>query len=265
MFIDGWNGWHWAIAGLVLALGVVVAWLSTYRAFEYQRGVVFRFGRYLATRGPGLYFLIPFVDTSRTVDLRVVANEIDDQEMITRDSISLLLSAVVFYRVADPRAATIEVRHYEEAVDQFSLTTLRNIIGACSLDEVLSDREQAAERARAMLDEVTEKWGVEVQRVELKKVELPDSMKRAMAREAEAMREKRARLIKAEAEQDASARLTEAAEMLARSPGAIELRRMQMLAEIGAEHNTTIIVAIPEKLLAATGDAVVGALRTRPA
>lgn len=254
---DGWGWGEWVpVLGLSVAIVAGVLWLSLRRAFEYERGVVFRLGRYLAIRGPGLYFLIPFVDTAKTTDLRLVTNEIDDQEMITRDSISLLLSAVVFYRVTDPKAATIEVRAYGEAIDQFSLTTMRNVVGACSLDEVLSERQQVADRARKMLDEVTEKWGVQVEHVELKKIELPDSMKRAMAREAEAMREKRARLIKAEAEQEASAKLVEAAEMLAHSPAAIELRRMQMLAEIGAEHNSTIILGIPQELLAAAGKLV---------
>lgn len=220
-------------------------------AMEYERGVLFRLGRFHAIRGPGLYFKIPLVDQVSTVSLRVETNEIAQQEMITKDSISLLLSAVVFFRVKDPRAALIEVDDYYEAIDQFSLTTLRNVIGGSTLDEVLSDRDKVTDSARKMLDEVTEKWGVEAQRVEIKQIELPDSMKRAMAREAEATREKRARIIKAQGESDAAEQLTKAAETIAGSPGAMELRRLQTLAEVGAEHNSTIIIGIPQELLLA--------------
>jgi regulator of protease activity HflC (stomatin/prohibitin superfamily) len=240
---------------LIIAILVVVliAIASTRVAMEYERAVVFRLGRYNAVRGPGIYFLIPLIDLSRKISLRVETNEIDQQEMITRDSISLLLSAVIFYRIVDARAAVIEVRNFVAAVDQFSLTTLRNVVGACSLDDLLTDREAVTERARKILDEVTERWGVEIQRVEIKQIELPESMKRAMAREAEAIREKRARVIKAEAELEASVNLVEAAKSLTQYPAAIELRRLQMLSEIGAEQNTTIVATIPQELLAAAG------------
>lgn len=235
---------------IVLAAAVALAAASIRIAMEYERGVVFRLGRFNAVRGPGLYFLIPLIDLSRKVSLRVETNEIDQQEMITRDSISLLLSAVIFYRIVDARASVIEVRNLVNAVDQFSLTTLRNVVGACSLDEVLTNREAVTDRARKILDEVAEHWGVEIQRVEIKQIELPESMKRAMAREAEAIREQRARVIKAEAERDASANLVAAARDLSRYPAALELRRLQMLAEIGAEHNSTIVITIPQDLLA---------------
>jgi regulator of protease activity HflC (stomatin/prohibitin superfamily) len=234
---------------IVLGMAVAIGAASVRIAMEYERGVVFRLGRFNAVRGPGLYFLIPLIDISQVVSLQVETNEIDQQEMITRDSISLLLSAVIFYRVVDPRASVIEVRDLVNAVDQFSLTTLRNVVGACSLDEVLTNREAVTERARKILDEVAEHWGVEIQRVEIKQIELPESMKRAMAREAEAIREQRARVIKAEAERDASANLVAAARELTRYPAALELRRLQMLAEIGAEHNSTIIVTVPQDLL----------------
>jgi regulator of protease activity HflC (stomatin/prohibitin superfamily) len=237
------------LAVAILVVLLVAGWLSVRIAMEYERGVVFRLGRFTAVRGPGLYFLIPLIDVARTVSLLVETNEIDQQEMITRDSISLLLSAVIFYRIVDARAAVIEVRNFVNAVDQFSLTTLRNVVGSCTLDDVLTDRVEVTERARKILDEVTERWGVEIQRVEIKQIELPEAMKRAMAREAEAMREKRARIIKAEAELEASANLVEAAKLLSEYPAAIELRRLQMLSEIGAEQNTTIVAAIPEGLM----------------
>lgn len=235
---------------LIVLVAVVVLGIASIRiAMEYERGVVFRLGRFNAVRGPGLYFLIPLFEVSRTVSLRVETNEIDQQEMITRDSISLLLSAVIFYRIVDARASVLEVRNLVNAVDQFSLTTLRNVVGSCSLDEVLTNREAATERARKILDEVAENWGVEIQRVEIKQIELPESMKRAMAREAEAIREQRARVIKAEAERDAAANLVAAARDLSRYPAALELRRLQMLSEIGAEHNSTVVVTIPQDLL----------------
>ena len=234
---------------VAVAVLVVVCAASIRIAMEYERGVVFRLGRFAGVRGPGLYFLIPLIEISRRVSLRVETNEIDQQEMITRDSISLLLSAVIFYRIVDARASVIEVRNLVNAVDQFSLTTLRNVVGACSLDEVLTNREAVTDRARKILDEVAEHWGVEIQRVEIKQIELPESMKRAMAREAEAIREQRARVIKAEAERDASANLVAAARDLSRYPAALELRRLQMLSEIGAEHNSTVVVTIPQDLL----------------
>ena len=236
------------LAVAIVAL-VLVGVASVRIAMEYERSIVFRLGRFAGVRGPGLYFLIPLIEVSRRVSLRVETNEIDQQEMITKDSISLLLSAMIFYRIVDARASVIEVRNLVNAVDQFSLTTLRNVVGSCSLDEVLTSREAVTERARKILDEVTENWGVEIQRVEIKQIELPESMKRAMAREAEAIREKRSRVIKAEAELEASANLIEAAKGLSQYPAAIELRRLQMLAEIGAEHNSTLVVTIPQDLL----------------
>jgi regulator of protease activity HflC (stomatin/prohibitin superfamily) len=248
-FLD-WVLWLGLRGAIILALGLAL--IGSIRiAMEYQRGVLFRLGRFSSVRGPGLYFKFPLIDKVETISLQVETNEISQQEMITRDSISLMLSAVVFFRVKDPRAAVIEVEDYYEAIDQFALTTLRNVIGASTLDEVLSERDKVTELARKMLDEVTEKWGVEAQRVEIKQIELPDTMKRAMAREAEAIREKRARITKAEGEAEASAKLCEAADQMGRSTGALELRRLQMMSEVGAEHNSTIIVGIPTELLAA--------------
>jgi regulator of protease activity HflC (stomatin/prohibitin superfamily) len=239
------------IRGVILALVIAALRGSVRIAMEYERGVLFRLGRFRAVKGPGLYFKIPLIDRAETVSLQIETNEITQQEMITKDSISLMLSAVVFFRVKDPQAALIEVEDFRDAIDQFSLTTLRNVIGSSTLDEVLSDRDKVTATARQMLDEVTEKWGVEAQRVEIKQIELPDSMKRAMAREAEAIREKRARIIKAEGEAQAAEQLTTAAQTIAASPGAMELRRLQTLSEVGAEHNSTIIIGIPQELLVA--------------
>jgi regulator of protease activity HflC (stomatin/prohibitin superfamily) len=241
----------WVIWAAIIVLIVILLANSIKVAMEYQRGVLFRLGRFHKIKGPGIYLKLPIIDIVRTVSLRIETNEISQQEMITKDSISLLLSAVVFFKVTNPQAAIIEVQDYRNAIDQYSLTTLRNVIGASSLDEVLSDREKVADSARLMLDEVTEKWGIEAQRVEIKQIELPDTMKRAMAREAEAIREKRARITKAEGEAMAAEMLAEAARKLSQSPGAIELRRLQTISEVGAEHNSTIVVGIPQELLAA--------------
>jgi regulator of protease activity HflC (stomatin/prohibitin superfamily) len=238
----------YAVASLVVILLLA---LTVRIAMEYERGVVFRLGRYASTRGPGLYFLIPLIERAKKVSLRVETYEIDSQEMITRDSISLMLSAVVFFRVKEPRAAIIEVDDYYDAIEQFSLSVLRSAIGTSALDEVLANRDTVTERARLMLDEVTEHWGVEAQRVEIKQIELPDSMKRAMAREAEAVREKRARITKAEGEADAAQKLAEAARVIGANPTALEIRRLQAITEIGAEHNSTVVLSIPQEILSA--------------
>lgn len=239
-----------AVCVVFVVLAIVLTRATVRIAMEYQRGIVFRFGRYNVTRGPGLFFLIPWVDRVIKMDLRVQTNEIENQEMITKDSISLVVSAVVFFRVRDPKNALIEVEDYLDAIDQYSLTSLRSVIGSSTLDQVLGERERVANEARKLLDEVTEPWGVESQRVEIRQIELPENMKRAMGREAEALREKRARITKAEGEFEASKKLAEAAEQIAASPGAMELRRLQMMSEVGAEHNSTIVVGIPQELLA---------------
>lgn len=243
--------WYFIILFFAIFAVAILLLLTVRIAMEYERGVIFRLGRYVGTRGPGLYFLIPLIETATTVNMRLETYVIDKQEMLTKDSISLVVSAVVFFLVKEAKSAIIEVDNYRNAIEQFSLTALRSAIGESQLDAILGERKKVSDAARTMLDEVTETWGVESQRVEIKQVELPEGMKRAMAREAEATREKRARIIKAEGEEEASKKLVEAAHALAAEPGAIELRRLQMLAEVGAEHNSTVIVGIPTELLMA--------------
>lgn len=236
---------------VVVFLAIVIVVLSVRVAQEYQRAVVFRLGRLAGARGPGLFFLIPLLERAVTMDLRTNTVSVEQQESITRDSVTIKVNAVLRYKIADPKKAVVEVRDYRDAVYQVALTSLRNIIGQHVLDEVLKERDAINTRIGEMVNLATAPWGVTVQMVEMKDVEIPESMQRAMAREAEAMREKRARLIKAEAESEAAQKLVDASRMIADSPMALELRRMQMVTEVGAEHNTTTIVLMPSDFVAA--------------
>jgi regulator of protease activity HflC (stomatin/prohibitin superfamily) len=212
---------------------------------EYERGIIFRLGRTHAVKGPGLYWIAPLIDQKVQVDTRTKTTNIEPQETITADSVTIKVNAVLYYRIIDPSRAINRVENYQQAVYQTALTTLRNVVGQNNLDDVLQNRDKINTKVQEIVDEVTEPWGIEIERVEMKDVEIPPSMQRAMAKEAEALREKRARIIKAAAEQEASAKLTEAAQLIAANPIALELRRMQMLTEIGAENNTTTLVMIP--------------------
>jgi regulator of protease activity HflC (stomatin/prohibitin superfamily) len=214
-------------------------------AQEYQRAVVFRLGRFHKTKGPGLYFIIPFIDRQVTVDIRTNTVDLEQQETITKDSVTIKVNAVLWFKVTNPEDAIIKVASYQRAVYQFSVTALRNIIGQHHLDEVLRERETINKTLQKIVDAATENWGIKIEMVEMKDVEIPESMQRAMAREAEAIREKRARIIKAEAELEASIKLTQGAKQMEGSPIALELRRMQMLSEIGIDNNTTTIVLVP--------------------
>jgi regulator of protease activity HflC (stomatin/prohibitin superfamily) len=214
-------------------------------AQEYERGVVFRLGRYKGTRGPGLYWIIPFIEWQKKIDIRTVTVNIERQETITKDSVTIKVNAVLWYRIVDPEKAVIAVADYRAAIYQIALTSLRNIIGQHPLDEVLKERDSINNTIRTSLDKTTEAWGIMVEMVEMKDVEIPESMQRAMAIEAEAMRERRARIIKADAEKEASIKLAEAAHIIAENPSALELRRMQMISEVGAEHNSTTVLLIP--------------------
>lgn len=235
---------------------LILAALSGIRvAQEYQRAVVFRLGRCTGTRGPGLYWLIPLLEWQRNLDVRTNTVAVEAQDTITKDSVTVRVNAVVWFRVTDPVQAVVGVADYEAAVYQVALTSLRNIIGQFPLDDVLRERDSINARLRGVVDAATHRWGVEIEGVEMKDVEIPTSMQRAMAREAEAMREKRARLIKAEAEMEASAKLAEAADMIARHPSALELRRMQMIAEVGAEQHTTTILMMPSEFVNLAGEA----------
>jgi regulator of protease activity HflC (stomatin/prohibitin superfamily) len=230
---------------VILALFFIfISGLRTAR--EYERAVVFRLGRYAGLRGPGLYWLIPLgIENQNRVDLRVVTNPIEQQETITRDSVTVKVNAVLWFRVADPERAILRVENFRIAVQQVALTTLRNVIGQHDLDEVLKERDKINALLKSNVIETTTPWGVVVELLEMKDVEIPQDMQRVMAMEAEAMREKRARIIKAEAELEASKQLAEAAHLMVGNPAALELRRMQMVAEVGAENNSTTVIMIP--------------------
>src|SRR5436190_10970643 len=236
-----------ALAPLVGVLfAVLVLILSGIRiAQEYQRAVVFRLGRFTGIKGPGIYYLIPLIDRQQKVDTRTATVNLEQQETITKDSVTIKVNAVLWFRIVEASKAILEVVNYQQAVYQFSVTALRNIIGQHSLDEVLKGREQINQTLQSIVDATTEPWGIKIEMVEMKDVEIPESMQRAMAREAEAIREKRARIVKAEAELEASIKLTQGAKEMEGSPIALELRRMQMLSEIGIDNNTTTIVLVP--------------------
>jgi len=226
---------------------IVVVLLSGLRiAQEYQRGVLFRLGRYAGLRGPGLYWIIPLgIDRAVTIDIRTRTVSAEQQETITRDSVTVKLNAVLWFRVTDPERAVIAVADAPTAVYQLALTSLRNLIGRHDLDEVLQERDKINELLRQNVAESTLTWGVEVERFEMKDVELPSAMQEVMAMQAQAIREKRARIIKAEAELEASRKLADAAQQMANNPVAVELRRMQMVTEVGAENNSTTVLMIP--------------------
>lgn len=233
----------YAIPILVL---VVVLLLSGIRvAQEYQRAIVFRLGRFHGIKGPGIYWLIPIIEWQQKVDIRTKTVDLEQQETITKDSVTIKVNAVLWFKIVNPQDAIIKVANYNMAVYQFSVTALRNIIGQHSLDEVLRERESINASLQKIVDTATEPWGIKIEMVEMKDVEIPEGMQRAMAREAEAIREKRARIVKAEAELEASIKLTQGAREMEGSPYSLELRRMQMLSEIGIDNNTTTIIMMP--------------------
>jgi len=237
-----------------VAAAIVMLGLTGFRiAQEYERGVVFRLGRYQAVRGPGLYWNIPLIEWQRKLDLRIQTVGVEQQESITKDSVTIKVDAVLWYRIVVPAKAVIAVQNYRNAVYQMALTTLRNIIGQHLLDEVLKERDRINDVLRGIVDRATEAWGVEVEMIEMKDVEIPEAMQRAMAREAEAIREKRARIIKAGAELEASQKLAEGARRMGEHPLALELRRMQMITEVGAEKNSTTIMLMPSDFVTLAG------------
>jgi regulator of protease activity HflC (stomatin/prohibitin superfamily) len=234
------------VAGLLL---LALALSGVRVAQEYQRAVVFRLGRFHSIRGPGLYYNLPFFEWQKKIDMRTVTVDVERQETITKDSVTVKVNAVLWYRVTEPFKAILEVADYQAATYQVALTSLRNIIGQHDLDGVLKERDRINAQLCAVVDKDTDPWGIKVEMVEMKEVEIPQGMQRAMAREAEAVREKRARIIKAEAELEASTKLSEAAEQISANPLGLELRRMQMLSEIGMENNTTTIVMMPSEFV----------------
>jgi regulator of protease activity HflC (stomatin/prohibitin superfamily) len=237
---------------LVVITAVVLALLikSLRVANQYERSVVFRLGKFNRTAGPGLYLVWPFIEWLTKLDLRTITADVEQQEGITRDNVPIKVDAVIWYRIVDPERAVMEVKNVSNAVEQVSLTTLRTVLGQHTLDDILKAQDTLAEVMQKSIDSVTEPWGVKVELVQMKNVEIPPSMQRAMAQEAEALREKRARLIKAEAELDAAEQLRRAAEVIMQNPDGLELRRMQMITEVGAEQNTMTIVMMPSEFVA---------------
>jgi regulator of protease activity HflC (stomatin/prohibitin superfamily) len=243
------NGIILSIAGIAV---VLVLSASIRVVQQYQRGVHFRLGRVIGVREPGLRFIIPIIDRLWRVSLRIVTMPIQSQGIITRDNVSVDIAAVAYFRVIDARKAVVVIENVNAAIDQIAQTTLRNVVGQHSLDEVLAQTEKINGSIRQILDTTTVEWGVEVTLVELKDIQLPDSMKRAMAREAEAEREKRAKIIAAEGEARAAAALGEASDTMMQHPLALQLRNLQTLLELGVEKNTTIV--FPAPLMSAIGE-----------
>lgn len=223
---------------------------------EYERGVVFRLGRFIKVKGPGLIILIPFIDKMEKVSLRTVAMDVPPQDIITKDNVTTKVNAVVYFRVMDPQRAVIEVEDFLYATSQLAQTTLRSILGESELDEILSEREKINEHLQAVLDRQTDAWGIKVSLVELKHIDLPQEMQRAMARQAEAERERRAKIISAEGEFQASKKLSDAAAVIEQHPVAIQLRYMQTLVEISADKNSTIVFPLPVEMLSGIIDSL---------
>ncbi len=212
---------------------------------EYERGVIFRLGRVIATKGPGLIILIPIIDKMVKIDMRTITMDIPPQDVITRDNVSIKVNAVVYFRVIDANAAVIDVENYLYATSQLSQTTLRSVCGQMELDEILSEREKINIRLQEILDRNTEPWGIKVSHVEVKQIDLPEEMQRAIAKQAEAERERRAKVINAEGEFQAAQKLTEAAAIMETQPMSLQLRYLQTLNQIAAENNSTTIFPVP--------------------
>jgi len=234
----------------VIALFIVVVGSAAIKIVqEYERGVIFRLGRLVGAKGPGLFLIIPFIDRMVKVDLRVITLDIPAQECITHDNVTVKVNAVAYFRVVSPNDAIVQVEDYRRATWQIAQTSLRNVIGQSELDELLAHREKINEQLQHIIDEQTEPWGVKVSIVEVKDVELPQTMQRAMARQAEAEREKRAKIIHAEGESQAAQTLAKAADIIGTAPAAIQLRYLQTLTEIAVEKNSTIIFPVPIDIL----------------
>jgi regulator of protease activity HflC (stomatin/prohibitin superfamily) len=235
---------------IVLAFFALIAVGSSVRVLrEYERGVIFRLGRLIAQKGPGLIFLIPFVDRMVKVELRTVTLNIPPQEVITRDNVPAGVNAVAYFRVVDAQKAIVEVENYLVATSQISQTALRSVLGKAEFDQLLSERERLNEELQKIIDESTEPWGVKVTAVEIKDVEIPEQMQRAIARQAEAERERRAKIINSEGEFQAAQKLTDAADIISTNPASLQLRYLQTLLEIGSNQNTTVVFPLPMDVL----------------
>ncbi len=238
------------LTGLAVVVAVVIILFMLFTAAvkivqEYERGVIFRLGRLVGARGPGLFFIIPGIEAMRKVDLRIVTLEVPSQEAITRDNVTVKVNAVVYFRVVDPEEAVVKVLDYIRATSLIGQTTLRSILGQSDLDHLLSERDKINQQLQLVIDQQTNAWGVKVTSVEVRDIEMPQTMQRAMARQAEAEREKRAKIIHAEGEFSASQQLANAAQVIGTQPAALQLRYLQTLTEIAAEKNSTIVFPLP--------------------
>ncbi len=244
------NSWAGPIA-LVAVIAIIFLWSAIKVVQEYERGVIFRLGRLVGARGPGLFFIIPGLERMVKVDLRTVTMDVPAQEAITRDNVTVKVNAVVYFKVLNPENAVVRVLDYIRATSLIAQTTLRSVLGQSDLDELLSQRDKINAELQRIIDEQTEPWGVKVSVVEVRDVELPQTMQRAMARQAEAEREKRAKIIHAQGEFEAAERLSDAAHIIGMEPATLQLRYLQTLTEIAAERNSTIIFPLPVDLLSA--------------
>jgi len=239
----------WAIVLIVLAMVVLPQSIRILR--EYERGVIFRLGKLQGAKGPGLIFLIPVVDRMVRMDLRVVTIDVPKQEIMTRDNVPATVDAVVYFRVVDPNAAVVKVENFWKATSLIAQTTLRSVLGQSPLDDLLSQRDIINQKLQEIIDKQTEPWGIKVTSVEVKEVALPESMKRAMAKQAEAERERRAKVVNAEGEFQAAEKMVQAAAMIAKEPIALQLRYLQTMREMASEHNTTTFLPLPIDLVSA--------------
>jgi regulator of protease activity HflC (stomatin/prohibitin superfamily) len=237
-----------SFAGIVFLVLLIISAIRILK--EYERGVIFRLGRVIDSKGPGIIFLIPFIDKMVKVSLRTVVMDVPPQDVITKDNVSVQINAVLYFRVVDPVRSVIEVENYLFATSQLSQTTLRSIAGQVELDELLMDRDRINHQLQEIIDTHSDPWGIKVSLVEIKHIDLPEEMKRAMAKQAEAERERRAKIIAAEGEFQAASKLTDAAKIIDKSPSALQLRFLQTLVEVGAEKNTTTIFPLPLELFA---------------
>lgn len=237
------------IIGAVVVIVVLFLMNAIKVVREYERGVIFRLGRLIGAKGPGLFFIIPIIDKMLRVSLRTITLDVPPQEVITKDNVSTQVNAVLFFRVLDPNAAVVEVENYLEATRQIAMTTLRSVLGGFELDQVLGEREKINMQLQQIVDEQTDPWGVKVVNMEIKDVKLPSDMQRAIARQAEAERDRRAKVINAEGELQAATKLGEAAAIIERNPSAMQLRYLQTLNDISAENASTIVFPVPIELL----------------
>ncbi len=239
-----------SFGGVAVVIGFIILASAIRIVKEWERGVILRLGRVVGAKGPGLFFIIPIIDKMTKVNLQIVTMNVPPQDVITRDNVTVRVDAVVYFQVFEPIKATVEIQNYVLGTSQIAQTTLRSILGQADLDQLLGERDRLNDEIQGIIDDLTEPWGVKVTNVEIKNVDLPQEMQRAMARQAEAERDRRAKIINAEGEFQAAERLREAAEVLTREPIAYQLRFLQTITEVAAEKNSTIVLPVPIELLA---------------